>query len=276
MSRVAIAVMAAALLGVTSVRAGAQERAGEPLVIAATTSLEDSGLFAYLLPLFTARTGITTRVVSRASASALIAAQRGTIDLVIVNDAEALDRFVADEQGLQRRRLMHNQFIIAGPPADPAGIRGMADAAQALREIARQRVTFVSRGDNSGTHMAELRLWEAAKINPKARSGNWYRETGLGMGLTDEMALRLHAYTFTDRATWLRSGSADWILVEHDPRLFNPYEIIMVNPANHPHVNAAAASAFIGWVTSEEGRAAIASHRIGGEQLFVPDAGATN
>jgi tungstate transport system substrate-binding protein len=152
----------------------------------------------------------------------------------------------------------------------------MVDAAQALREIARQRVTFVSRGDNSGTHMAELRLWEAAKINPKARSGNWYRETGLGMGLTDEMALRLHAYTFTDRATWLRAGSADWILVEHDPRLFNPYEIIMVNPANHPHVNAAAANAFIGWVTSEEGHAAIASHRIGGEQLFVPDAGATN
>ena len=276
MSRVAIALMAAALLGVTSARAGAQERSGEPLVIAATTSLEDSGLFAHLLPLFTARTAITTRVVSRASASALVTAERGTIDLVIVNDAEALDRFVADGQGMQRRRLMHNQFIIAGPPADPARIKGMTDAAQALREIARQRVTFVSRGDNSGTHMAELRLWEAAKINPKARSGNWYRETGLGMGLTDEMAVRLNAYTFTDRATWLRSGPADWILVEHDPRLFNPYEIIMVNPAYHPHVNAAAARAFIDWVTSEEGRNAIASHRIGGEQLFIPDGGATN
>jgi tungstate transport system substrate-binding protein len=276
MSRIAIAVMAAALAGVMPVRAGAQEHSGEPLVIAATTSVEDSGLFEQILPLFTARSGITTRVVSRASASALVTAERGTIDLVIVNDAEALDRFVADEQGTQRRRLMHNQFIIAGPPADPAGIKGMTDAAQALREIARQRATFVSRGDNSGTHVAELRLWEAAKINPKARSGNWYRETGLGMGLTDEMARRLHAYTFTDRATWLRSGTADWILVEHDPRLFNPYEIIMVNPANHPHVNAVAARAFIDWVTSEEGRNAIGGYRIGGEQLFVPDAGATN
>ena len=283
MSRIAIASMAtlaaalvAGMPACAQAQAQEQERTGQPLVIAATTSVEDSGLFEHILPLFTARTGITARVVSRASAAALITAEHGTIDLVIVNDAEALDRFVAAEQGTGRRRLMHNQFIIAGPPADPAGIKGMTDAAQALREIARQRVTFLSRGDNSGTHVAELRLWQAAKINPKARTGNWYRETGLGMGLTDQMALRLNAYTFTDRATWLRSGTADWILVEHDPQLFNPYEIVMVNPANHPHVNEQAASAFIGWATSEEGRNAIAGHRINGEQLFVPDAGATN
>ena len=272
----ALILAAGALVAVTTARAGALERSADSLVIAATTSVEDSGLFAHILPLFTARTGVAVRVASRASAEALVTAEHGTVDLVIVNDADALDRFVAAGQGTARHRIMHNQFIIAGPPADPAGIKGMTDAAQALREIARQRATFLSRGDNSGTHMAELRLWQAAKINPKARTGNWYRETGLGMGLTDQMALRLNAYTLTDRATWLRSGTADWILVEHDPQLFNAYEIIMVNPANHPHVNEQAAAAFIDWVTSEEGRKAIAGHRHGGEQLFVPDAGATN
>src|SRR5882724_47338 len=277
MTRITVAFAAAVLVAATVARVDAQDRppAG-PLVIAATTSIEDSGLFEHILPLFTARTGITARVVSRASATALMTAERGTIDLVIVNDAEALDRFVAAGQGTHRRRVMHNQFVIAGPPSDPAGIKGMADAAQALREIARQRATFVSRGDNSGTHVAELRLWQAARINPKARTGNWYRETGLGMGLTDQMAVRLNAYTLTDRATWARSGAADWILVERDPQLFNPYEIIMVNPDNHPHVNVAAATAFIDWVLSEEGRNAIGGLRHDGEQLFVPDAGATN
>jgi tungstate transport system substrate-binding protein len=276
MTRISFVFAAAAILA-TLVRADAQDRApADSLVIAATTSIEDSGLFEHILPLFTVRTGITARVVSRASATALITAERGMIDLVIVNDAEALDRFVMAGQGTRRHRIMHNEFVIAGPPSDPAGIKGMADSAQALREIARKRATFVSRGDNSGTHMAELHLWQAAKINPKARTGNWYRETGLGMGLTDQMAVRLNAYTLTDRATWVRSGPADRILVEGDPQLFNPYEIIMVNPANHPHVNVAAATAFIDWVLSEEGRSAISSHRQDDEQLFFPDAGATN
>lgn len=277
MTRIVMAFAAAAMMAATMVRAQARDGApANSLVIAATTSVEDSGLFAHILPLFTARTGITARVVSRASATALMTAERGTIDLVIVNDAEALDRFVAAGQGTRRHRIMHNQFIIAGPPSDPAGVKGMTDAAQALREIARQRATFVSRGDNSGTHVAEQHLWQVARINPKARAGNWYRETGLGMGLTDQMAVRLNAYTLTDRATWLRSGTADWILVDGDPKLFNPYEIILVNPANHPHVNVTAATAFIDWLLSEEGRAAISSHRIESEQLFVPDAGATN
>jgi tungstate transport system substrate-binding protein len=276
MTRIALAFAAAALLAAIGARADAQERSPAQLVIAATTSVEDSGLFEHILPLFTARTGITARVVSRASATALMTAERGTIDLVIVNDPEALDRFVAAGQGTSRHRIMHNRFVIVGPPSDPAGIRGMANAAQALREIARQRASFVSRGDNSGTHVAELRLWQAAKINPKARAGNWYRETGLGMGLTDQMAVRLNAYALTDRATWRRAGTVDWILVDGDPQLFNPYEIIMVDPARHPHVNVAAASAFIDWVLSEDGRNAIAGHRIDGEQLFVPDAGAVN
>jgi tungstate transport system substrate-binding protein len=203
-------------------------------------------------------------------------AERGTIDLVIVNDAEALDRFVAAGQGTRRHRIMHNRFVIAGPQSDPAGIKGMADASDALREIARQRVTFVSRGDNSGTHAAEQRLWQAAKINPKSRAGNWYRETGLGMGLTVQMAARLNAYTLADRATWLRAGTASRILVDGDPQLFNPYEIILVNPANHPHVNVAAANAFIDWLLSAEGRTEIGNLRIGGEQLFVPAPGPTD
>ena len=276
MTRTAL-MIAAAALAATVARADAQDRAAaDSLVIAATTSIEDSGLFAHILPLFTAKTGVAARVVSRASSSALTTAERGTVDLVIVNDPEALDRFVAAGQGTQRHRIMHNQFVIVGPPSDPAGIKGMADAAQALREIARKRATFVSRGDNSGTHVAELRVWQNAKVNPKARSGNWYRETGLGMGLTDQMAVRLNGYALTDRATWARSGLPDWILVDRDPQLFNPYEIVMVDPAKHPHVNIAAATAFIDWLISPEGRDAISGHRIDGEQLFVPEAGATN
>jgi tungstate transport system substrate-binding protein len=246
------------------------------LVIAATTSVEDSGLFDHIVPAFTAKTGISVRVVSRASATALMTAERGTIDLVIVNDAEALDRFATAGQGTRRHRFMHNRFVIVGPQADPAGVKGMTDASAALREIARQRATFVSRGDNSGTHVAEQHMWSAAKINPKSRTGNWYRETGLGMGLTVQMAARLNGYTLADRATWLRAGTSSVILVDGDPQLFNPYEIVLVNPANHPHVNVAAATAFIDWLLSAEGKASIGSHKVNGEQLFVPAAGPTN
>ena len=263
-----VALSAAMIVG-----AQAQDRS---LVIAATTSVEDSGLFDHILPAFTAKTGIAVRIVSRASATALMTAERGTIDLVIVNDAEALDRFTAAGQGTRRHRFMYNRFVIVGPQADPAGVKGMTDASAALREIARQRATFVSRGDNSGTHVAEQHLWSVAKINPKTRTGNWYRETGLGMGLTVQMAARLNGYTLTDRATWLRAGTSSVILVDGDPQLFNPYEIVLVNPANHPHVNVAAATAFIDWLLSPEGKASIGGHQVNGEQLFVPSAGPTN
>jgi tungstate transport system substrate-binding protein len=204
------------------------------------------------------------------------------IDVVIVNDAEALDRFVAAGQGARRHRFMSNHFVIVGPPSDPAGIRGTKNAAAALREIARKRAAFVSRGDNSGTHTAELKLWQAAGVNPKARSGNWYRETGLGMGLTVQMAVRLGAYTLTDRATWAATWAktsdpaASRILVDGDPQLFNPYEVILVNPSRHPHVNTAAATAFIDWLVSQEGRDAIGGYRVNGETVFEPSPGPIN
>jgi tungstate transport system substrate-binding protein len=263
----------------TTVGVSAQEReADKSLVIAATTSIEDSGLFDHLLPRFTAKTGITVRVVSRASAVALMTAERGTIDAVIVNDGEALDRFIAAGEGTRRHKIMSNSFIIVGPTADPAGVKGMADAAAALREIARKRAPFVSRGDNSGTHVAEQHLWQLANVNPKTRSGNWYRETGLGMGLTVQMAIRLKAYALTDRATWLKTEgrSASEVLVDKDVRLFNPYEVVLVSQTKHPHVNVPAAMAFIDWLVSADGRDAIATHRLNGEQLFVPAPGQTN
>jgi tungstate transport system substrate-binding protein len=268
---------------VTTFGAAAQEPAKQPvtnqsLVVAATTSVEDSGLFDHMLPRFTAATGITVRVVSRASAAALLTAEKGTIDAVIVNDADALDSFVAAGQGTRRHSFMSNRFVIVGPPSDPAGVRGMKDAPAALREIARKRATFVSRGDNSGTHTAELKLWQAADVNPKTRSGNWYRETGLGMGLTVQMAGRLSAYTLTDRASWVKAAdpAASRILLDGDPRLFNPYEVILVNPAKHPHVNVAAASAFLDWLVSQEGRDVIGAYRVNGEKVFEPSSGQTN
>jgi tungstate transport system substrate-binding protein len=280
--RAEILVTFAALAAMT-ISAAAQEPANEPaanqsLVVAATTSVEDSGLFDHLLPRFTAATGITVRVVSRASAAALMTAEKGTIDAVIVNDADALDSFLAAGQGTRRHSFMFNYFVIVGPPSDPAGVRGMNDAPAALREIARKRATFVSRGDNSGTHTAELKLWQAAAVNPKARSGNWYRETGLGMGLTVQMAGRLNGYTLTDRATWVKAAdpAASTVLVDGDPRLFNPYEVILVNPAKHRHVNVAAATAFLDWLVSPEGRDAIGGYRVNGEKVFEPSPGRTN
>lgn len=257
------------------VAAAAQER---PLVVAATTSVEDSGLFDFLLPKLKERTGVSVRVVSRATAQALMAAEHGLVDVVIVNDPGALDRFADTGDGTRRHKMMFNDFVIVGPSSDPAQLRGSSDAAGALRTIALKRAPFVSRGDESGTHLAEMRLWLAAGVNPKARSGNWYLESGLGMGLTLTMAVRLNAYVFTDRATWraMKHRAGLDVLVEGDPRLFNQYEIILVNPAKHLHVDVPAATAFIDWVVSDEGQAAIADYKIDGRQVFFPNAKGQN
>lgn len=266
-----------ALLVVVSAaaRADAQDR---PVVVAATTSIEDSGLFDFLLPKLKERTGVATRIVSRASSHALLSAERGLVDLVIVNDPGALDRFVDNGDGVRRNKMMFNDFVVVGPTSDPAQVRGAKDASAALRTIALKRASFVSRGDESGTHAAEMRIWQTAGVNPKARSGNWYRESGLGMGLTLAMAARLNAYVFTDRATWLaaKEQAKLEILVDGDPRLFNQYEIILVNPAKHPHVDVARATAFIEWVVSDEGQATIADYKVGGRQVFFPNAKGQN
>jgi tungstate transport system substrate-binding protein len=243
------------------------------LTIASTTSVEDSGLFAALLPKFESRTGINVQVLSRGSSASLAAAQRGEADVVIVNNADALDRFIGSGNGTRRQPLMYNDFIIAGPAADPAQLAGTRDAAAALRAVARLRVAFVSRGDESGTHVTERRLWSIAGVDPKSRSGGWYREAGMGMGATVEMAARLGAYVLTDRATWLahRVGGQR-VIVEGDPRLFDQYEIAVRKPAT----NRAAADSFVDWVTSAEGQDAIAAFRIDGVQAFIPNAKPTN
>lgn len=256
------------------VLAAAAPAAGQDyaLTIAATTSVEDSGLFALLLPKFESRTGMKARVLSRPSSGVLSMAARGGVDVVIVNHPDGLERFVNSGHAVRRHDLMYNDFVIAGPPSDPAGIAGSKDAPTALRTIARLRAAFISRGDGSGTHAAERRLWLAAGVDPKARSGDWYREAGMGMGATVEMAGRLGAYVLTDRATWHAHRAGDQrVLVEGDARLFDQYEVAMANPARHAAMDAAAAAVFIDWLVSDEGQGSIAAFRIDGHQAFAPN-----
>ena len=244
------------------------------IILASTTSTENSGLFADLLPRFTARTGIRVHVVAVGTGAAPRLGQRGEADVVLIHDRAAEDRFVAAGHGIDRRDVMYNDFLIVGPSADPAGIRGGRNAVAALTAIAGARAPFASRGDDSGTHKAERRLWLAAGINPDIGSGDWYLELGAGMGATLNMAAARGAHTLVDRGTWLSfANRRDLVaLVEGDARLFNPYGVILVNPARHPHVDEPAARAFIDWLTGAEGQAAIAAFTLNGEQLFIPNA----
>ena len=249
--------------------------AGERFItLASTTSTANSGLFDHILPIFTAKTGISVRVVAVGTGAALGLGMRGDADVVLVHDRESEDRFVAEGYGVARHEVMYNDFVIVGPGADPAGVRGLADAPEALGRIARARARFVSRGDDSGTHKAELRLWAAAGGAPDSLSQSWYREAGGGMGATLNTAAAMDAYTLADRGTWLsftnRRGLV--LLVEGEPRLFNPYGAILVNPARHPHVKAAEGRAFIAWLTSAEGQRAIAGFTVACERLFNPSA----
>ena len=250
--------------------------AGErTLTLATTTTTENSGLMGHLLPLFEAETGIEVRVVLHGTGQVLRAARAGDVDLFIAHDKEAELAFLAQGYGVERRDLMSNDFVIVGPADDPAGINGMTDAARALARIAASSASpFVSRGDDSGTHRAERRLWRAAGIDPSAASGEWYLEAGTGMGSTLNIAAGRGAYTLTDRGTWLSFGNrGDLVtLAAGDPRLFNQYGITLVDPSRHPHVKAAEARAFMDWITGEEGQRAIAAYQIDGEQLFFPNA----
>jgi tungstate transport system substrate-binding protein len=262
--------MAAALLAVAPpVRA--QERF---ITVASTTSTEQSGLFRQLVPIFTAETGITVRVVALGTGQALDVGRRGDADVVFVHDRAAEERFVAEGFATARRHVMFNDFVIVGPAGDPARVGGLRDANEALRRIAAARAPFVSRGDRSGTHAAELRLWQLAGADPVAGRGQWYREVGQGMGPALNTAAALGAYILTDRGTWLgfRNRQELRVLVEGDARLFNQYGVMLVNPRRHGHVKAADAQRFVDWIVGPGGQRAIAGFRIHGEQLFFPNA----
>jgi tungstate transport system substrate-binding protein len=247
-------------------------QADEPFItLGSTMEPEDSGLFDYILPKFRTSTGLTVHVVPVGTGRALNMGERGDADALLVHDPNGEAKFIGDGFGIDLRAVMHDDFVIVGPDTDPAGIRGLKDAAKAFARIAHAGVLFASRGDDSGTYRAELRLWKLAGVEPGPRD-TWYRSVDQGMGLTLNAAAALNAYTLTDRATWLNfSNRRDLeILITGDPALFNPYASILVNPAKWPHVKFGDARTWHEWLTSKPGLDAIASYRINGEQVFFP------
>lgn len=251
--------------------APAQERT---ITVASTTSTEQSGLFGYLLPRFTATTGINVKVVAVGTGQALDIGRRGDADVVFVHDKVAEEKFLAEGFGVKRFDVMYNDFVVIGPKADPAHIAAGKDVTEALRKIAAVKAAFVSRGDRSGTHEAELRLWKAADVDLAAVRGDWYREIGQGMGAALNMASSANAYLISDRGTWLafKNRGDLAILTEGDRRLFNQYGVMLVNPAKHPDVKAKDGQAFVDWLISSSGQKAIADYKVGGEQLFFTNA----
>ena len=248
------------------------------IVVASTTSTEDSGLFHHILPLFKAKTGIDVKVVAQGTGQALDTARRGDADVVFVHAKAAEEAFLAEGFGVKRHPVMYNDFVLIGPKGDPAGVAGTRDIVAALKALRDRQITFISRGDRSGTHVAELALWKAAGIEVGPNTGAWYKSIGQGMGAALNTAVALNAYVLSDRATWLAFGNkADLVIaVQGDKRLFNQYGVMLVNPQKHPHVKAAAGQRFIDWLVSPEGQRAIADFHINGEQLFYPNAGDPN
>jgi tungstate transport system substrate-binding protein len=245
------------------------------ITVASTTSTEQSGLFGHILPRFEQKTGIEVRVVALGTGQALDLARRGDADVVFVHAKSAEEQFLREGHGVQRFPVMYNDFVIVGPKADPAGIAGGADTLEALRKIKSAGTPFVSRGDRSGTHIAEVNLWTMAGVDIEKEKGPWYRETGQGMGPALNTASSMNAYLLSDRATWLafKNRGELAILVEGDKRLMNQYGVLLANPEKHPSVKRAEGQAFIDWLVSPEGQAAIAGYKVEGEQLFFPNAG---
>ena len=264
-------IVSAMLAGLFIGPTGAAERF---ITVASTTSTENSGLFDAILPRFQQESGIAVRAISLGTGQAIKAAERGDADVLFVHHKPSEEQFVAAGFGVKRYDVMYNDFVIVGPRADPAGIKGMTDASAALARIATQQAVFVSRGDDSGTHKLEMSLWQAAVIDPSGAHNSWYREVGAGMGATLNTARAMDGYTLTDRATWLsfKNTGELALLVEGDTRLFNQYGVILVNPAKHGHVKATDGQAFIDWLLSDHGQHAIAEFRIEGEQVFFPNA----
>ncbi|MFN9281753.1 MAG: extracellular solute-binding protein [Betaproteobacteria bacterium] len=271
--RRAWALLAALALPVAALAQAQAPSQASAIVMASTTSTEQSGLFGHLLPAFKQATGIDVRVVAVGTGQALDTGRRGDADVVFVHDTAAEEKFVAEGFATQRRNVMYNDFVLIGPKTDPAGARG-ADIAAALKKLATSSQAFISRGDKSGTHAAELRLWKAAGVDVAATKPAAYRECGCGMGPALNMAASTNAYVLADRGTWLsfKNRGDLAILVEGDKTLFNQYGVMVVNPARHPHVKAAAAQRFADWVVSPAGQSAIAGYKIGSEQLFFPNA----
>ena len=264
---IALQAVAAALIATSAL---AEDKS---IIVQSTTSTQNSGLYEYLLPIFTAKTGIKVNVVAVGTGQAIKNAMNGDGDVLFVHAKPDEEKFVAAGYGVRRHDVMYNDFIIVGPPRDPAGIAGGTSAADALGKIAAKQAKFASRGDNSGTYKKEMALWGDAGIDPAKASGDWYRETGSGMGATLNTAVGMGAYTLTDRGTWISfKNKADFeILVEGDPKLFNQYGITLVSPKNYPNVKAGEGQQFIDWVLSPEGQKAIADYKIGGQQLFFPN-----
>jgi tungstate transport system substrate-binding protein len=262
-----------AMLGVlvAAAPAFAQEKS---IVVSSTTSTQDSGLFGHILPLFKAKTGIEVKVVAQGTGQALDTGRRGDADVVFVHAKSAEEKFLAEGQGVKRFPVMYNDFVLIGPKGDPAGIKGMKDVGAALKQIMAKGAPFISRGDKSGTHIAEVNLWKASGVDIEKEKGPWYKSIGQGMGAALNTAGSSNAYVLSDRATWISfKNKGDLIIaVEGDKRLFNQYGIILVNPEKHANVKKDLGQAFIDWLISPEGQKAIADYKIGGQQLFYPNA----
>jgi tungstate transport system substrate-binding protein len=267
----ALIIALVALATAVSVPVLAQEKS---IVVASTTSTQDSGLFGHILPLFKAKTGIDVRVVAQGTGQALDTGRRGDADVVFVHAKPAEEKFLAEGHGVKRYPVMYNDFILVGPRSDPAGVTGTKDILAALKAIKVKNAVFMSRGDNSGTHQAELKLWKLADIDIAAEKGPWYKDIGLGMGAALKAASATGTYALSDRGTWLsfKNKANLVIVVEEDKRLFNQYGVMLVNPEKHPSAKKELGQQFIDWIISPEGQKAIADYKINGEQLFYPNA----
>jgi len=274
-TRLSLSLLATIVVGTTSLFALTEATAAQKFIIVqSTTSTRDSGLFNYILPIFQKKTGIEVRVVAVGTGQAIKNAKNGDGDVLFVHAKPAEEKFVAEGWGVKRYDVMYNDFVIVGPKSDPAQIAGTRDAIGALAKIAAGKSIFASRGDDSGTNKAELRLWKAAGIDVNAASGTWYRKTGSGMGATLNTAIGMNAYTISDRATWssFKNKGNHEIVVQGDPKLFNQYGVMLVNPKKYPKVKAAEGGSFIDWLLSPEGQTTIASFKINGQQQFFPNA----
>jgi tungstate transport system substrate-binding protein len=269
--RTVIAAAALAAVAFTASNANAQDKS---IVVASTTSTQDSGLFEYLLPIFKQKTGITVKVVAQGTGQALDTGRRGDADVVFVHAKSAEERFLAEGQGVKRFPVMYNDFVLIGPKSDPAHLKGVKDVAKAFQTIKEKQASFISRGDRSGTNIAELKLWKDAGIDIEKDKGPWYKAIGQGMGAALNTAGAGNAYVLSDRGTWIHfknKGDLE-IVVEGDKRMFNQYGVMLVNPEKHPNVKKELGQTFIDWLVSPEGQKVIADYKINGQQLFYPNA----